>query len=90
MDSRNKETSRLFPRFARARSVSGTLRAGEVLYVPPYWTVRSEAPSSLSVTLDVLSVSHEQLLLTPVFLQALPFDKGQTRDERIVSAQVCC
>jgi hypothetical protein len=50
--------------------------------------VHSEAPNSLSVILDVLSVSHEQILLTPAFLHPLPFDKGQTRDERIVSAQV--
>ncbi len=88
MDPRSEYNARVFPRFTRARSISGTLQAGEVLYIPPYWTVHSEAPNSLSVILDVLSVSHEQILLTPAFLHPLPFDKGQTRDERIVSAQV--
>lgn len=41
-----------------ARAV--TLNPGEVLYVPPYWLVRSEFPV-LSVFLDVPSLSEEMV-----------------------------
>lgn len=66
-----------------------TLRAGEVLYVPPYWMVHSEA-HSLSAVLDVLSVSLEQRLLLPAWYSELPFAQAAllSSEERIVSAQV--
>jgi hypothetical protein len=65
------------------------LRAGDVLYVPPYWSVHTEA-ASLSVLLDVLSLSQEQLLLTPAFYMEMPFvqELTQSKEQRIVSAQV--
>lgn len=65
------------------------LNPGEVLYVPPYWVVHSEA-LTLSLSLDVLSVSKEQLLLMPADHMGLPFAGEQvaTKEQRIVSAQV--
>lgn len=77
-----------FPRFKRAKFIQTTLEPGEVMYVPPFWTVHSEAPAHLSVTLDVLSVSHEQLVLAQAYSLPLPFPRSQSREERIVSAQV--
>ncbi len=65
------------------------LAPGEVLYIPPYWFVHSEA-LTLSVSLDVLSVSQEQLLLLPAEHMGLPFKEADvaTKEQRIVSAQV--
>ena len=65
-----------------------SLQLGEVLYVPPFWVVHSEALGQLSVSLDVLSASHEQMLLTKAHLLPLPFAQNQTADERVVAAQV--
>lgn len=65
------------------------LQAGEVLYIPPYWMVHSES-HSISVILDVLSVSLEQRLILPAWYTELPFDPQalHTTEQRIVSAQV--
>lgn len=65
------------------------LNPGEVLYVPPYWLVHTEA-ATLSLSVDVLSVSKEQLLLMPADHMGLPFKEEQvaTKEQRIVSAQV--
>ena len=83
---------------------STVLRTGEVLYIPPYWMAHSEVvhnvpvfnastfriPVSVSLSLDVLSVSQEQLLLMPAFHMALPFSNQnlKSKEEKIVSAQV--
>ena len=66
-----------------------TLNPGEVLYVPPYWLVHTEA-RTLSLSLDVLSVSKEQLLLLPADHMGLPFrgEEVASKEQRIVSAQV--
>eukprot|EP00598_Pedospumella_elongata_P000332 CAMPEP_0184973120 /NCGR_PEP_ID=MMETSP1098-20130426/5014_1 /TAXON_ID=89044 /ORGANISM="Spumella elongata, Strain CCAP 955/1" /LENGTH=515 /DNA_ID=CAMNT_0027495551 /DNA_START=241 /DNA_END=1788 /DNA_ORIENTATION=- len=65
------------------------LEPGEVLYIPPYWFMHSEA-LALSVSLDVLSVSQEQLLLLPAEHMGLPFQEADvaTKEQRFVSAQV--
>lgn len=65
------------------------LHPGEVLYIPPYWLVYTEAVS-LSLSVDVLSISREQDLLLPAFHMSLPFKKEliQTKAQRIVSSQV--
>ena len=69
--------------------MSVSLSPGEVLYIPPYWLVHTQAPQ-LSLSIDVLSASQEQRLLLPAFHMALPFDNAavQTPEQRIVSAQV--
>ena len=60
-----------------------------MLYIPPYWLVHSEA-LTLSASLDVHSVSSEQLLLLPLNHMQLPFQTkhASTKSERVVSAQV--
>lgn len=69
--------------------MTAVLRPGDVLYVPPYWMVRSQVTQSLSVALDVLSASHQQLLLAQADQLPFPFlQSNQTREERAVSAQV--
>lgn len=77
------------PSSSVSKAQEAVLQAGQLLYVPPYWTVHSEA-QTFSVLLDVLSVSQEQQLLSPAFHMALPFDAEQveTREQRIVAAQV--
>lgn len=65
------------------------LHPGEVLYIPPYWIIHSEA-ITLSVIIDVLSLSKEQDLLMPAYHMSLPFHliNIETKEARIVSAQV--
>jgi hypothetical protein len=65
------------------------LQSGDVLYVPPYWSVHSEAVSS-SVLLDVLSVSLEQQTLAPAYYLQLPFAPAltQSKEQRVVAARV--
>jgi hypothetical protein len=65
------------------------LQTGDVLYVPPYWSVHSEAVS-FSVLLDVLSVSLEQQTLAPAYYLQLPFASAltQSKEQRLVAAQV--
>lgn len=65
------------------------LHPGEVLYIPPYWLVYTEAVS-LSLSVDVLSFSKEQDALLPAFHMSLPFKREhiQTKAQRIVSSQV--
>ena len=76
-----------FPRYKSAARYVITLQPGQSLYIPPYWSVHQEA-ERLSVTLDVLSASQEQLWLTTAYQMPLPFGKVQTKEERIVSSQV--
>ena len=66
------------------------LHPGEVLYIPPYWIIHSEA-ITLSVIIDVLSLSKEQDILMPAYHMSLPFHSMniKTKEARIVSAQVC-
>lgn len=69
--------------------MTAVLRPGDVLYVPPFWMVSSQATQVLSVALDVLSASHQQLLLAQADQLPLAFlETNQTQDERVVSAQV--
>lgn len=65
------------------------LHPGEVLYIPPYWIIHSEA-ITLSFIIDVLSLSKEQDLLMPAYHMSLPFHfiNIETKEARIVSAQV--
>lgn len=67
-----------------------SLHPGEVLYIPPYWIIHSEA-ITLSIIIDVLSLSKEQDLLMPAYHMSLPFHSMniKTKEARIVSAQVC-
>lgn len=83
------EQKDIFPRFRHAKYAEVALNPGEVLYVPPFHMVRSEA-RTLSVTLDVLSPSQEQILLTEAFLSPLPFDNttSSSQEARVVSSQV--
>lgn len=76
-----------FPRYKAAARYVTTLQPGQSLYVPPYWSMHQEA-ERLSVSLDVLSASQEQLWLTTAYQMPLPFGKVQTKEERIVGAQV--
>ena len=76
------------------------LRAGQVLYVPPFWLLHTEA-TTLSLTLDVRSPSKEQMLLMPALYARPPFPPpaAGTREqgtkaatlsgkERVLAAQV--
>lgn len=68
-----QEQQNIFPRFKNVTFTEVLLNSGDVLYVPPYHVVRSEA-RTLSVTLDILSPSEEQIRLTEAYLTPLPFD----------------
>lgn len=72
--------------FSSIRAV--TLNPGEVLYVPPYWLVRSEFPV-LSVFIDVPSLSEEMLHLKEAEFTVVPLGKmSDIPNERIIGAQV--
>lgn len=77
----------LFPKFPKAKFMHAVLTKGQVLYVPPYWTVRSEA-RTLSVTLDVLSPSDDQISLSEAHFAALPFSDVSSKEKKIISSQV--
>jgi hypothetical protein len=83
---------RLPPGVPATKLLTVKLAAGEVLYIPPYWLVHAEAPV-LSLSLDVLSVSKEQLILMPAFHMGLPFNaswfkKTESADEKAAEASI--
>ena len=49
-----------------------TLSPGDVLYVPPFWGVHSEAVKGISTVLDVPSLSADQLALVEAWHMRLP------------------
>jgi hypothetical protein len=69
---------------AQIRKVSVT--AGEVLYVPPFWsyTMLTE-PTGLAWGMDILSPSAEQLNLLEAELQQLPFPPRVSNLTHVVS-----
>lgn len=82
---------------------SATLHPGQLLYIPPYWLVHTEAINSLeegasptsvstsvSTVLDVLTASSVQLSLQEAWNMALPFHNNtiSNKNDRIISAQV--
>jgi hypothetical protein len=80
-----------FPRFRKARGTVVDLSPGQVLYIPPYWFVLTEAADTeLSVGLDVVSVSRAQAVLAEAYAMALPFRNFShaTKEERIIATQV--
>lgn len=82
--------SELFPLFAastiKPRLV--VLDPGQALYVPPYWFIRSEF-SSVSVFLDVKSLSKVQVLLATAQFVDIPLGNfSSVPEERIVGSQV--
>lgn len=64
-----------------------TLSPGEVLYIPPYWIVRTES-IDLSTFIDVKSLSREQVLLSEVQSLGVILGNITSREERIVAAQI--
>lgn len=69
----------LFPKF-KETTTSNVFKVivteGQVLYIPPYWSVRAEY-ADLSVVLDVLSPSHKQMSALEAFSITLPFKKTE-------------
>lgn len=60
----------------------------QVLYIPPYWMARTETDVG-AMGLDVLSPSQEQLILLEASVQMVPLQQySETKEERIISAQV--
>lgn len=72
------------------------LRAGQVLYIPPYWLVQLENPITLpynsgasaaqvsrthSLSMDVLSPSLPQLVTLEAFHSPLPYLEGEMTSE---------
>lgn len=85
------ETESDFPRFKKAQGRVVDLSPGEVLYIPPYWLVLTEsADTELSVGLDVVSVSREQVVLAEGYAMSLPFRNfsNATKQERVLATQV--
>jgi hypothetical protein len=79
--------SKTFPKFPKSKSMHAVLKKGQVLYIPPFWTVRTEA-RTLSVFLDVLSPSDSQIALAEAHFTALPFSDVSTKEKKIISSQV--
>jgi len=69
---------------------SVTITAGEVLYVPPGYMVQTESTiTNISISLEILSPSKEQILLLESLMIPLPFSiVNKTMEEKIISTQV--
>lgn len=69
---------------------SVTITAGEVLYVPPGYMVHTESTiTNISISLEILSPSKEQILLLESLMIPLPFSiVNKTMEEKIISTQV--
>jgi hypothetical protein len=63
------------------------LSPGEVLYIPPYWLVRIEH-TELSMSLDVKSLSREQVLLSEANALGVVLGNVSTDEEKLIAAQV--
>jgi hypothetical protein len=60
----------------------------KVLYIPPYWMVRTETDVG-AMGVDILSPSQEQLLLLEASVQLVPLHRyEESRESRIIAAQV--
>jgi hypothetical protein len=64
-----------------------TLQPGETLFIPPGYLVHTEA-QNMSVYMDVLSPSIEQVIFLETMSLSFPFPGNLTKDERIVYGQV--
>lgn len=67
--------------------VEAIVKPGDVLYIPPFWAIRSEF-SSVSTFIDVLSISQEQLHLSEMLYTQIPILSGVDAQSRIVIGQV--
>lgn len=77
-------------RWKSARSISAHkvhLEPGDVLFVPPGWSVYHSA-LNLSLTLDVMGPSGEQVRLLEALSTKYPFPANVSQDKKIIYAQV--
>ena len=66
-----------------------SLCPGEVLYIPPFHSVRVDTDDVLAVGIDVLSPSLEQLILLEGYSMPVPFKNVvESMEERVIAAQV--
>eukprot|EP01038_Epipyxis_sp_PR26KG_P008472 gene8472-11454_t len=86
-DMNNKESFPSFQNKSYDYGQSIVLHPGQVLYIPPYWTAHSEA-ITLSITIDILSISNEQFSLAEAYNMPIPFDKVDSFAERVIAAKV--
>lgn len=63
------------------------LEPGDVLFIPPGWSAYHSA-LNLSLTLDVMSPSNEQVRLLEALSTKFPFPANITQDKKVIYAQV--
>eukprot|EP01035_Chromulina_nebulosa_P021270 gene21270-27561_t len=83
-----KIQNKLYSRSNRVVLEQVKLKPGEVLYIPPYHYVHSEAHETLNAMLDILSPSLEQLILYEGGHVQARFQNITSFEERVVIAQI--
>lgn len=74
-------------RFNQIPHVVVELSPGEVLYIPPFWLMRTET-INLSLSIDVKSLSREQVLLSEAQALGVVLGNVTSSEEKIIAAQV--
>eukprot|EP01039_Chlorochromonas_danica_P004927 gene4927-5409_t len=67
-------------RLSKVDAMVSDVESGQVLYIPPGWMVLSEAQETLSITLDILSVSKVQMYQLEALALPLPFSTTTTTE----------
>ena len=80
-----------FPSYREVQNVTVTLRAGDALYIPPYWLHRVETlalPDSspeIGVALSVVSPSRDEMFYADAYWKLKPFSQDWDTKLRVIA-----
>eukprot|EP00117_Sycon_ciliatum_P001528 scpid51701/ scgid7154/ Hypoxia-inducible factor 1-alpha inhibitor; Hypoxia-inducible factor asparagine hydroxylase len=64
----------LYPNFDRSKAMIADLRAGDMLFVPPFWYHHVETMAE-SVSVNVWSIAEELTIMDEIYKKAVPFEE---------------